>query len=181
MCRRHVALLFILAASLICSSACAQEGGSADPWARFQFLIGTWSGTGAGAPGEISMGKTSFSFDLDKNVIIRKNRVEIAPKAGEAKGAVHEDLLVIYRQPGETAPRAIYFDNESHVIEYVASFPEKEPSVVFESKGAEKMPAFRLVYEMTPAGELSIEFLMAPPGGEFKSYTKGVAAREKAQ
>ena len=177
--RSYVALLVILAVSLICSYVHAQEGKAGDPWARFQFLIGTWSGTGAGKPGEISMGKTSFSFDLDKNVMVRKNRVEIAPKAGEAKGSVHEDLMIIYRRPGETAPRAIYFENEGHTIEYVASFPEKEPSVVFESKGAEKMPAFRLVYEMTPAGELSIEFLIAPPGGEFRSYTKGAAAREK--
>lgn len=177
--RRYLVLLFILAASLICSSVRAQEGKAEDPWARFQFLIGSWSGTGAGKPGEISMGKTSFSFDLDKNVIVRKNRVEIAPKAGETKGAVHEDLMVIYRQPGAAAPRAIYFDNEGHVIDYVASFPEKQPSVVFESKGGEKMPGFRLVYEMTPTDELMIEFLIAPPGGEFKSYTKGTAAREE--
>jgi hypothetical protein len=175
---RNFAFVFALAASLICSSAWAQGGKTEDRWERFQFLVGAWSGTGAGKPGE-SMGKTSFSFDLDKNVIIRKNRVEIAPKAGETRGSVHEDLMIIYRRPGEPAPHAMYFDNEGHTIEYIASFPEKEPSVVFESKGAEKMPSFRLVYEMTPAGELSIEFLIAPPGGEFRSYTKGTAAREK--
>ncbi len=179
--RRLFLLVLVLAMAPISPPVFAQPQKAEDPWARFQFLLGAWSGTGGGAPGEISMGTTSFSFDLDKNVIIRKNRVEIAPKAGESKGSVHEDLMIIYRRQGEQTPRAIYFDNEGHVIEYVASFPEKEPSVVFESAGGAKMPGFRLVYEMTPADELSIDFLIAPPGGEFKSYTKGTAAREKAR
>jgi hypothetical protein len=48
---------------------------------------------------------------------------------------------------------------------------------VFESPRGEKGPLFRLVYVWGADGVLSIEFLIAPPGGEFKSYIKGTAKK----
>jgi len=47
------------------------------------------------------------------------------------------------------------------------------------SEAGEKSPRFRLVYEMTKEGMLSVEFLAAPPGGELKSYTKGLLKRQE--
>jgi len=32
-------------------------------------------------------------------------------------------MLVIYQQPDEPQTRAIYFDNEGHIIHYARSFP----------------------------------------------------------
>jgi len=94
-------------------------------WDQLQFLIGSWSSPVSGQPGQGVSGSTTFSFDLDKKVIERKSRAEFAPGPGETKGQFHDDLLVIYQQPGETQFRAIYFDNEGHVIHYSLSFPEK--------------------------------------------------------
>ena len=169
-----IAVIVLLALSYC---ALAQNSQVDDPWAPFEFLIGNWSGSGSGQPGEIVAGSTSFSFKLGQNILIRNNKAEYAPKPGEKSGAVHEDLMIVYRQTGESQFRAIYFDNEGHIINYRVTFPDKQHSVVFESDASDKAPRFRFVYEMEPDGQLSGEFLIAPPGGEFKTYTKGKVKR----
>lgn len=174
---RFLTLIVVIAVTALYYPAQAQSGKANDPWAPFQFLVGHWSGTGSGQPGDVAAGSSSFSFDLGKNILVRKNRAELAPKPGEASGTVHEDLMIIYRQSGELPFLAIYFDNEGHVINYRVSFPAKQQSVVFESDASDKAPRFRFVYEMGPDGLLNSEFLIAPPGGEFKTYTQGKVKR----
>lgn len=176
---RNFALPIGIALSALFCLAQAQSSITNDPWASFQFLLGSWSGTGSGQPGEVVAGSTSFSFDLRKNILVRKNRAELAPKPGEAEGTTHEDLIIIYRQPGESRFWAIYFDNEGHVINYRVSFPAKQQSVIFETDALEKGPRFRFIYELGPDGLLSNEFLIAAPGGEFKTYTKGKLNRDE--
>src|SRR3974390_68800 len=70
-----------------------------DAWKPFQFLLGDWVGTGSGKPGE-GTGEFSLKFDLNQKVLIRRNRNELAPGPKEPAGAVHEDLMIIYQQPG---------------------------------------------------------------------------------
>lgn len=167
-------MLIIIALFVIPLPASAQES---DPWAPFNFLIGHWSGIGSGKPGEAVPGSSVFSFELDKSIIMRKNRVQSEPVPGQTTGRVHEDLLFIYRQTGEENFRAIYFDNEKHVINYTVTFPDKQPSVVFENVATGQSTRFKLAYELTADGILTTDFLIAPPGGEFKSYIKGTAKR----
>ena len=94
-----------------------------------------------------------------------------------AVGLVHEDLLIVYRQPGESQFRAVYFDNEGHIINYTIAFPGKQVAVVFETENNQKSPRFRLIYEAGEDGVLSVDFLVAPPGGELKFYVKGILKR----
>ncbi len=172
------AIIFLIFITLIFTQihppACAQDKPLAERWAPFQFLIGNWTGIGSGKPGE-SAGFSSFLFELNQNILIRKNKVDFPAKPGEKSGPTHEDLMIIYQQTGDTLIHAIYFDNEGHVINYLAIFPAKQPSVIFESEGGEKSMRFRLIYELLADGQLSIEFAMAPSGGDFKTYTKGLA------
>ncbi len=144
-------------------------------WEQFDFLIGEWSSPVSGQPGEGVSGSSRFFYDLDQNLLIRTSRAEFAPEPGAEKGLVHQDLLIIYRQADF---RAIYFDNEGHVIHYTVSFPDKQPGVVFESEASNTNPRARLVYRMIEDGTLSVEFFVAPPSGELESHVKGVLRRE---
>ncbi len=146
-------------------------------WEQVQFLIGHWSSPLSGQPGEGVSGSSTFSFELDGKIIVRKSRAEFAPQPGEAKGLVHDDLLVIYQQLGETQLRAIYFDNEGHIIHYTLVFPEKQPAVVFESEASEVSPRARLTYRVAADGTLETEFSVAAPGGQLLSHVKGTLKR----
>jgi hypothetical protein len=158
--------------------ALAQASKSPDPWARLSFLLGEWEGAGGGAPG-VAAGGTAFAFDLDKNILARKNWAKYPPKAGEKTGLSHEDLLLIYPLAGESSMRAIYFDNEGHVINYTVSFPQKQDSVVFESDPAQKGPRYRMSYELNADKTLKNVFSIAPPGQEFKPYVEGLLKKKR--
>lgn len=182
MCRKAMVGIISLALLIVLSFTLLQaQSQNKDQWSPFQFLMGSWSGVGSGKPGEAVAGSTTFSFDLDRKVIVRKNRAEYNAKPGEKARFVHEDLMVIYQKPGNTGFRAVYFDNEDHVINYAVSFPTDQPCAIFESDSRENAPRFRLVYQGMSDGAMIVEFLIAPPGGEFKSYTKGTVKRETVE
>ncbi len=150
-----------------------------DPWAPFNYLAGSWKAVGSGEAGPAAKGGLTFSFDLDKQILVRRNWVEYSPRPGEKTGVRHEDLLITYRQPGEDQFRAIYFDPEGHVIHYIVSFPSGRGAVTYSSDQSRPGPRYRLEYELEKEGRLQITFLIAPPGQAFKVYAKGVAEKEK--
>ncbi len=147
-----------------------------DPWQPLEFLLGEWRGLGSGAPGEGEGGST-FGFELDRKVLVRKNWAKYPPKPGESAGLSHEDLLFIYPRPGGPGFSAIYFDNEGHVISYALTFPAVN-SVAFETPAGQPGPRFRLTYALGADGILKNVFLMAQPGGEFKTYVEGKLKRK---
>jgi len=149
-------------------------------WEQFQFLVGKWTATGSGQPGAAATGGFTFGFDLEKNILMRRNWAKYPPKAGEKVGINHEDLMIIYPDAAPGKFRAIYFDNEAHVINYTVSFPAKQPAVTFESDNSQPGPQYRLTYELDRQGQIVIAFLIATaPGQEFREYTRGTARRVK--
>lgn len=144
---------------------------AADPWAPVRFLLGDWIGEGSGEPGQGS-GWTRFKFDLEGRIIRRINHAEYPPKPGEAKGTVHDDRMTLFPENG--ALKAIYFDNEGHVIRYLVS-AEKENAVFTSEPGPG--PRFKLVYHPLPDGRLRLDFFIAPPGGSFKPYLGALLKR----
>jgi hypothetical protein len=174
---RQAAALGAALLTLFFAPAFGRPAPPSDPWAKLNFLLGEWRGIGSGAPGE-GVGGTSFAFELDKNVLVRKNWATYPPKLGEAKGLSHEDLMIVYPAPGGADLKAIYFDNESHVIEYAGSFLGRDDGVVFESDPARPGPRFKLVYSLAGDGRLTVVFSMAAPGGDFKEYARGVLAKK---
>jgi hypothetical protein len=162
----------------IASAQTTGTAGTPDPWAQLSFLVGSWVGIGTGSPGEAS-GGTTFSFELQKNVLVRKNWAKFPPKPGEKAGATHEDLVYIYPSTGETPFKAIYFDSEGHVIPYAASFPQKPNAVVFESEPGPPGPRYRLEYELNTDGILKNVFSVAPPGQDFKPYMQGLLKKTR--
>ena len=155
----------------------SQTVNAGERWAPLRFLLGDWIATeGSGRPGEAVSGTTSFSFDLQNSILVRKNRADYAPKTGEKAGISHQDLLLVYQRLGETQFRAFYIDNEGHDINYRIQCP-KEGVVIFESEASQPGPRFRLEYELNADRTLTITFSIAMPGNDFSVYTKGTARR----
>lgn len=151
----------------------AQSTGNAGNWDK---LMGEWTGTGNGNPGTGS-GKFSFEYNLDKKIIVRKNHSEY-PASGDKAAVIHDDLMIIYADESGSYNKAIYFDNEGHVINYTVNFPS-ENIVEMQSEPQISTPMFRLTYKIE--GESgTVKFEVAPPGSsEFKTYLEGNIKRIK--
>ena len=168
---------FLVVFLVLVSGVAAPAEAERDPWAAYRFLIGEWTGEGSGQPGQ---GKGEFSFlpELGGKVLIRRNRNEISA-APNRPPAVHEDLLVVYPTENEKPHRAIYFDNEGHVIHYTVQPSNDLKTLTFLSDPDPRMPRFRLTYSAKGDDTVAITFAIAPPGkaDEFKTYLEGTARR----
>ncbi len=172
---RLAILLLLGVASLL-----AQESKQPDhPWAPLAFLIGEWVGEGGGTPGQGS-GGFSFLPDQEGRILIRKNYAKY-PATKDKPGYSHTDLTIIYREPGETKLRAIYFDNEGHTIHYTVEPLAKGKSVRFVSDAATSQPRYRLTYAKAGEDGVAIRFEIAPPGAgtKFSTYIEAKARRKR--
>jgi hypothetical protein len=158
----------------------AQDGQGTGP-ARAPFgpawsaLIGEWVSV---EPAQAGSGISSFRFELDGHAIIRRNRAEVA--AGAARTTTpHEDLMMIYPDGAGDAARALYVDNEDHVIQYVATWSSGGKVLTFVSDAVPGAPRFRLVYQFQSASDVTVTFEIATPDNPnaFKPYVTGRARR----
>ena len=88
----------------------------------------------------------------------------------------HHDILYIFEEAPGQSLKAIYFDNEGHVIHYDVSTPTPT-SVVFLSEASHPGPQFRLTYELKDSlllGKFRCKCLARPNGSPTWS---GVAQR----
>jgi hypothetical protein len=182
-------LLVLLLASSVCLSqsgvmqkaATAQAAGAAAkaaPWADWSFLLGNWIlDEGGGRPGEATSATASFTVDLGGHVIVRRNHSEYASVNGKPP-VIHDDLMTIYEEGG--AARAIYWDNEGHVIRYTVSVSADRKKIVFVSEKAAGAPVFRLTYEDLKPNTVRAGFEIAPPDkpGQFAMYVQGTMVRK---
>jgi hypothetical protein len=141
-------------------------------------LVGEWKGEGSGSPGDGS-GAATFRFELEGHVLVRRNVADY-PASGSKPAVHHEDLMVVYPGASASEARAVYFDNESHVIEYAASWSADGKTLTFLSGATASGPRFRLVYRVLGPGRIAVDFDIAPPGTvEFKTYVSGVTVRAR--
>lgn len=169
--KKYILPLVIILLSL--SNNFAQQNNSNE---KLNYLIGTWQGEGSGKPGE-GGGEFSFNYNLDKNIIIRKSHSEY-PAKDNKPNITHDDLMVIYLDSNNTLTKAIYFDNEKHIINYSISFPN-ENEIVFTSEKVENMPVFRLVYSKIESDLMNVKFEMSQDGKNFMTYIEGKSKRVK--
>jgi hypothetical protein len=175
---KTIAVLFLLVFTSHAQSQ-AQQPKESLSWDSFRFLLGEWIGEGTGAPGE-GTGNFSFSFDLQEKVIVRKNRSDY-PATKDKPSYSHTDLMVIYREADDSL-RAIYFDNEGHVIHYAVGFSKDQNTLTFISDPSPSLPRFRFIYSKLTSERLKLEFDIAPPGKPeaFSKYIEGSAHRKPA-
>jgi len=171
--KRPIGLILTLALSL--ALPLTARGEPPDPWARWRFLLGEWTDTGAGGPG-VGSGGSKFALELDGRILVRHNRADY-PAQPDRPAVSHRDLLIVYPGACDSLFRAIYFDNEGHVIPYTVVAPATGGRLVFDSEGPGAGPRFRLTYEAQVGGGLEVGFFTAPPGGELTRYVAGTLRR----
>jgi len=166
--------LFLL---LLVVSAFSQSA-TKNPWVDWDFLIGNWpSVQGGGVPGQANAGSFSVLPDMGGQVLVQKGHSEY-PAANGRPAVIHDDLMIIYPEAGMT--KAVYFDNEGHVIHYDVGFSPDKKKVVFLSEKAAGAPQFRLTYEGLQPGTLKIVFEIAPPNNpeQFSKYVEGTVHKK---
>lgn len=160
-----------VAAILLFSGVLAVSQNDKANWDPWKIVMGDWTGAGGGDPGKGS-GGFSFTPDLQGSVLVRKSHSEYPATEGRP-ATVHDDLMIVYMEQGRT--RAIYFDNEGHVINYTPSFSPDGKTLTLVSDPSPNTPMFRLTYASAGPDVLRINFEIAQPGSTtFKSYVGGV-------
>jgi hypothetical protein len=168
------------AAAALCLMIVALSGRAlaqpAPDWRAWDMLIGEWiADEGHGEPGTATAASFSFSLDLDRRILVRRDHSEYAA-TNERPATRHDGLMIIYAQ----APArftATSFDNEGHVIEYAVEIAS--PSrIVFTSPPQPGQPRYRLTYDAIASG-VKIAFAIARPNQPeaFAVYVEGTAHR----
>jgi hypothetical protein len=173
--RCFVLLAALVAVALFVSgTATAQDQ---DSWTPLRFLIGDWDAVPK--PGEAS-GRFEFRFDLQNSVVVRRNHADYPAIDGRA-AYNHDDLMIIYHEGSPSVLRAMYFDNEGHVIRYTVQTGDAR--IAFLSDIAPNQPRYRLSYAKMVDGRLSGRFEIAPPGqpDAFKSYLDWLAVTSRSK
>ena len=96
--------------------------------------------------------------------------------AGGKPAFRHDDLLIVYREVTAAAIRAIYFDNEGHVIRYNVEAAANQ--AVFTSEGSRNEPRYRMTYRAAGPNQLGFRFEIAEPGKDLVRYIDAVLQRE---
>jgi hypothetical protein len=170
-------IFLVVLVSVASGRLSAQQSPSTVNWNAFKVLMGEWVGEGTGSPGEGTGGFT-FSFDLQNTILVRKNYANY-PATKDHPAFTHDDLMIVYQDGGKT--RAIYFDNEQHVINYSVAVSSDSNSIVFASDAVPAMPRFRLTNTKAGTDKIAITLDIAPPGKpeSFARYIEAVARRKK--
>jgi hypothetical protein len=155
---------------LFIAASWSQNATAADSaWKSLEFLLGTWEAkTQGGSATAAGSGTYTFQWELRRHLLARHSATATC-KGPSNFDCEHSDLLYVYESSPGGPVKAIYFDNEGHVINYDVSTPAPNRAV-FLSPATNPGPQFRLVYELkdrTMQGQFQIRM---PGESEFKSY-----------
>jgi len=162
---------------VVCAQNAPTPESALGSWQSLQFLIGTWEAkTQGGFAKAEGIGTYMFQLELRNHILARHSSGE-ACKGPADFNCAHSDLLYVYQDAAGQPHKAIYFDNEGHVIHYQVSTPTAS-SVIFLSDPSRPGPQFRLSYALN-GSILSGKFQMRMPGQtEFTSYLEWSGAKK---
>jgi hypothetical protein len=149
-----------------------------DPWKALGFLEGTWEAhTQGGSANAQASGTYTFKPELKHHVLVRRSSGSAACRGPKGFDCEHSDVLYVYQEEKSRPLKAIYFDNEGHVIHYDVAISDST-TAVFISDPSQPGPQFRLLYELKDA-VMSGKFQMRLPGqAEWKSYLEWTGAKK---
>ena len=168
------ALLLMLALPLAAQNASAPT----DPWKALSFLEGTWAGDTQGKEGVSTSGTYTFRRELGDHILARHVIKDAGCKGPADFDCAHSDLLYVYEDAPGQPLKAIFFDNEGHVIHYDVSAPDAA-TAVFLSEASSPGPRFRLTYQLKGT-VMSGKFQMQMPGQtDWKTYLEWSGPKQK--
>lgn len=148
-----------------------------DPWQPFRFMIGTWEARiQGGSAGAASVGAYAFQLELGNHVLARHSS-NAACQGPADFNCDHGDLLYIYRDSPDQPLKAIYFDNEGHVIHYDVTAPAPNVAILL-SAPLQQGPQYRLIYELKGKVMLGKFQLRLPGQSDFRSYLEWAGERK---
>lgn len=170
-------LLAFITGLLVWAGASNGEEKRSD-WSLLESLIGDWVGEGTGQPGQ-GTGEFSFHPDLQNRILLRRNYAAYPPTK-ERPAFRHDDLMIVYRESESAPPKAIYFDNEGHVIHYSLSSLSEKNTIQLVSDVMPTNPRYRLTYLKTGSDTLVLRFEIAPPDRPeaFSTFIEAKAKRK---
>lgn len=149
---------------------------AADPFQSLSFLQGTWDANVQSNSGLQLSGRYTFSRELNGHILARHSTNDPGCKAPASFDCAHTDMLYIFHDGPAPGLKAIYFDNEGHVIHYDVTTPSPT-SVVFLSSSPAPGPHFRLMYELAGA-VMTGRFQMHMPGeNDWHTYLEWTGGR----
>jgi hypothetical protein len=179
---RRTRLVFAIAAASFALNLAPSHRAlseTADPWKALSFLEGTWEArTQSGPGGARVIGTYTFELEFKRHVLAR-HTASVACKGPQDFDCEHGDLLYVYQEADSQSLKAIYFDNEGHVIHYTVSTPQSAKAI-FVSDISSSGPQFQLVYELKNA-VMSGKFQMRMPGqAQWRSYLEWSGQKKPA-
>ena len=156
-------------------SMSAEQSTSEHAWTALHVLLGQWVGEEESGKGT---GWFSFTPDVQEQVLVRKNHADY-PATVDRPAFSHDDLMIVYRDSSAKELRAIYFDNEGHIIHYTVAVLEGGKTIQFLSEISPSRPGYRLTYTLMSRDTLTLTFEIAPPGmpPAFTAYIEAHAQR----
>ncbi len=160
----------------------AQMSKQDSVWLPFRNMIGTWTGTSEGQPGNGKYERT-YQIVLNKKFIEVKNKSTYPPSKDNPKGEVHEDRGFISYDKGRKTFVLRQFHIEGFVNQFkIESISPDGKTIVFISESIENIPAgyrAKESYQIVSENEFIETFELAEPGKDFEVYSKAVLKRLK--
>ncbi len=169
------AILISLCVAAALPAAAETAPPATDPWAPLAFLEGTWGAKATRPDGVAVDASYLFRRELRGHVMARRAASTARCTGPSTFDCEHSDELIVYEeQPGQPL-KALYVDNEGHVIHYAVSTPAPNDAV-FLSEGTGG-PRFRLEYRLDH-GEMAGKFQIQMPGQpDWHSYLEWSGAK----
>lgn len=164
----------LLALLVLLAGTVSAETAVPDPWAPVRILLGQWSGTTNGQPGDGSVTR-EYDFILNDRFIRERNTSTYPPQEKNKRGEIHEHLAILSYDKA----RRLLVLRQFHIEGFVNQFVLRPAlttamKVVFESEHFENFSnewRARETYDILGLCEFTETFELAPPNQPFETYS----------
>lgn len=170
-----------LALALLPAIATAQQAAPPATLGPIAVLVGKWSGTSEGQPGNGTV-ERDYEYALGSRFIRVRNRSTYPPQEKNLKGEKHEDEGFFSFDRARKAIVLRQFHVEGFVNTYLQDLDAAPGTIQFTTEAIENIPAGyrgRETYRLLGPDEIEEVFELAEPGKPFVLYSRTRLKRSK--